>query len=155
MRPWRQPAANHTAVWTGAELIIWGGCSSVVCSAAVDTGGRYDPAGDGWTPTAQTGAPAARASHSAIWTGDSMIVWGGLTEDGIGVTGGVYYLQPCGGGFDVNCDGAVDILDISLVADRWGCALGDPCYAGRFDFNDDNAITVADLMILSQAWGST
>ena len=144
------PRANHTAVWTGAEMIVWGGCSSVVCSAAVDTGGRYDPVGDGWTPTAQTGAPAARASHSAIWTGDSMIVWGGLTEDGIGITGGAYYLQACG--FDLNCDGAVDVVDISLIANHWGCSLGDPCFVARYDLTGDDVITVADVMTIAGQW---
>ena len=148
------PRALHTAIWTGSELIIWGGCSGLVCSAVVDTGGRYDPASDGWTATTLDGAPVARAEHSAIWTGDAMIVWGGLTEDGGGIAGGVYRLQTCGAGFDLNCDGVVDVLDITLVANRWGCALGDPCYASRFDLNGDDAITVADVMIVTAAWGS-
>ena len=90
------PRALHSAVWTGNELIVWGGCSGLVCSAVVDTGSRYDPVGDSWMPTTQTGAPAARAEHSAVWTGDSMIVWGGLTDTGIGITGAVYYLLCCG-----------------------------------------------------------
>ena len=148
------PRGLHTAIWTGSELIIWGGCSGLVWSAVVDTGGRYDPASDGWTATTLDGAPVPHAEHSAIWTGDAMIVWGGLTEDGGGIAGGVYRLQPCGAGFDLNCDGVVDVLDITLVANRWGCALGDPCYASRFDLNGDDAITVADVMLVSQAWGS-
>jgi hypothetical protein len=34
--------------------------------------------GDTWTPTNLTGAPDARDSHTAVWTGSEMIVWGGL-----------------------------------------------------------------------------
>ena len=33
--------------------------------------------GDTWTPTNLTGAPDARVSHTAVWTGSEMIVWGG------------------------------------------------------------------------------
>ena len=40
-----------------------------------------DPSGgcieDTWTPTNLTGAPDARVSHTAVWTGSEMIVWGG------------------------------------------------------------------------------
>ena len=43
----------------------------------------------GWTPTTTTGAPAARGSHVAVWTGSKMIVWGG-TGTGLANAGGVY-----------------------------------------------------------------
>jgi N-acetylneuraminic acid mutarotase len=64
----------HTAVWTGTEMIVWGGRGN---GAYLDTGGRYNPATDNWTPTATTNAPVARADHTAVWTGTLMIVWGG------------------------------------------------------------------------------
>ncbi len=65
---------DHTAVWTGTEMIIWGGR---VGGAALDTGGRYNPDTDTWTPTNTVGAPEARYQHTVIWTGTEMIVWGG------------------------------------------------------------------------------
>jgi len=68
---------DHTAVWTGTEMIVWGGCSDADCSDFRSSGARYDPANDAWTPTATTGVPFARAQHSAVWTGTEMIVWGG------------------------------------------------------------------------------
>jgi hypothetical protein len=34
--------------------------------------------GDTWAPTNLTGAPDARVSHTAVWTGSEMIVWGGI-----------------------------------------------------------------------------
>jgi N-acetylneuraminic acid mutarotase len=64
----------HTAVWTGSEMIVWGG---YVSSSALKTGGRYNPATDSWTPTSITNAPAGRRYHTAVWTGSEMIVWGG------------------------------------------------------------------------------
>jgi len=35
---------------------------------------------DTWLATQTTGAPSARKSHVGVWTGDSMIVWGGETN---------------------------------------------------------------------------
>src|SRR5207249_900225 len=69
--------ANHTAVWTGNEMIVWGGVTSG--PIYFNTGGRYNPSTDSWTATSLTNAPAARASHTAVWTGSEMIVWGGGT----------------------------------------------------------------------------
>ncbi len=68
---------DHTAVWTGTEMIVWGGCVDADCSDFRSSGGRYDPVTDAWTPTVMTGAPGARAQHTAVWTGSEMIVWGG------------------------------------------------------------------------------
>ena len=43
----------------------------------VNTGGRYNPAGDTWLPTSVTNAPTRRAGHTAVWSGSEMIVWAG------------------------------------------------------------------------------
>jgi N-acetylneuraminic acid mutarotase len=66
--------SGHTAVWTGSEMIVWGGDSA---SGALNTGGRYNPSTDSWTATSITSAPDARHFHTAVWTGNEMIVWGG------------------------------------------------------------------------------
>jgi len=78
----------HTAVWTGTEMIIWGGTG--YASGRLDSGGRYDPATDSWALTSTTGAPAARQTHIAVWTGTEMIVWGGNTGVGSVNSGGRY-----------------------------------------------------------------
>ena len=54
-------------------MIVWGGYDGLY----LDTGGRYDPVSDTWTPTSTTNAPAPRYRHSAVWTGSFMVVWGG------------------------------------------------------------------------------
>ena len=64
----------HTAVWTGSEMIVWGG---VMVTDDLNTGGRYNPSTDTWTATSTTNAPSARDDHTAVWTGSEMIVWGG------------------------------------------------------------------------------
>ena len=64
----------HTAVWTGSEMIIWGGWNG----PGLNTGGRYDPTTDSWTATSTANAPTARQTHTAVWTGSEMIVWGGF-----------------------------------------------------------------------------
>lgn len=67
--------SRHTAVWTGVELIIWGGLST---KDDLNTGARYYPATDSWLPTNHGLAPAPRWGHTAVWTGKEMIVWGGV-----------------------------------------------------------------------------
>jgi hypothetical protein len=37
---------------------------------------------DSWTATSTTNAPTGRISHTAVWTGSEMIVWGGSFYDG-------------------------------------------------------------------------
>ena len=79
------PRASHTAVWTGSEMIVWGGYGG----AYLNTGGRYDPSTDSWAAISTMNAPAPRGGNTAVWTGSEMIVWGG--DDGSSVnTGGKY-----------------------------------------------------------------
>src|SRR4029079_1096066 len=76
--------SGHTAVWTGSEMIVWGGSNDAVIPALggdLNTGGRYNPSKDSWTATNTTGAPTARVGHTAVWTGSEMIVWGGQDEN--------------------------------------------------------------------------
>ena len=81
--------SKHTAVWTGSEMIIWGGEISYG-TAGVNSGGRYNPATDTWRSTSTTGAPNGRYDHTAVWSGSEMIVWGGYNPNGVFNTGGRY-----------------------------------------------------------------
>ncbi|HEY3176237.1 MAG TPA: hypothetical protein VGK94_10840, partial [Candidatus Polarisedimenticolia bacterium] len=67
---------GHTAVWTGAEMIIWGGVDNTTATR-LDTGALYNPAANTWRPMLSANPPAPRSSHTAVWTGARMIVWGG------------------------------------------------------------------------------
>ena len=79
---------SHTAVWTGSEMIVWGGADN--SANVLNTGGRYNPGTNSWTATSTTNAPG-RVFHTAVWTGSDMIVWGGQDETYARVnTGGRY-----------------------------------------------------------------
>jgi hypothetical protein len=79
-----------SAVWTGSQMIVWGGWVQLAVDAYLKSGGRYDPATDAWTPTSTAGAPDGRTSHTAIWTGHQMVVWGGRNATGNLNSGGRY-----------------------------------------------------------------
>jgi hypothetical protein len=68
------PRIGHSAVWTGRELLLWGGGPPGGRPKA--DGAAYDPAGDRWRrlPPAPL---AGRSGHAAVWTGTEMLVWGG------------------------------------------------------------------------------
>jgi hypothetical protein len=77
---WREidpgPLVNrfqHTAVWTGREMIVWGGSDG---HRPRKEGAAYNPRSGRWRRIAP--APlSARHYHAAVWTGREMIVWGG------------------------------------------------------------------------------
>jgi len=81
--------AGHTAVWTGSEMIVWGGGAGGG-PTYFNTGGRYNPSTDSWTATNTNNAPDARGAHAALWTGSEMIVWGGFNGSDFLNTGGRY-----------------------------------------------------------------
>ena len=83
---------RHTAVWTGSEMVVWGGAVVDGQNAFLDTGGRYTPGTDSWLATSTSGAvPSARSHHTAVWTGNEMVVFGGFGTTFVALgTGGRY-----------------------------------------------------------------
>ncbi len=79
--------ASHTAVWTGTDMIIWGGADA----AQLGDGARYTPSLNVWTTLQSAGAPSPRYSHTAVWTGNLMIVWGGTVNAGTPFGDGARY----------------------------------------------------------------
>jgi len=79
--------SEHTAVWSGSRMIIWGGQSNGTVFA---DGALYDPVSDTWQPVAATGAPDGRGEHNAVWTGTEMIVLNGMNASGVLSSGGGY-----------------------------------------------------------------
>jgi hypothetical protein len=64
---------RHSGVWTGNEMIVWGGHRGPRSRA---DGAAYDPRTRRWRRIAP--APLSpRGDHAALWTGREMIVWGG------------------------------------------------------------------------------
>lgn len=68
------PRHGHAAVWTGRELLVWGGVAGV--DGSLTDGAAYDPAMDRWRVLAA--APlVARVGPAAVWSGTEMVIWGG------------------------------------------------------------------------------
>jgi hypothetical protein len=100
------PRTVHAAVWTGSEMIVWGGDSG---STFLNTGGRYNPSMDSWIATSTTNAPQGRGYHTAVWTGSEMIVWGGLTP----------FLNT-GGRYNPSTDSWIATSITNAPSGRWG-----------------------------------
>ncbi|HEY5909171.1 MAG TPA: hypothetical protein VJA21_01055 [Verrucomicrobiae bacterium] len=83
---------DHSVVWTGSRMIIWGGRTSDTSAAGENTGGRYDPAANTWSSLSTVSAPTARFGHTAVWTGARMVVWGGIRD--------FNYAEDTGGRYD-------------------------------------------------------
>jgi N-acetylneuraminic acid mutarotase len=90
--------SSHTAVWTGSEMIVWGGHGDFdLLGYYFNTGGRYDPRTGSWTPTSTVEAPDGRYRHTAVWTGNEMIVWGGILYSNSSTNTGGRYCAPFDG----------------------------------------------------------
>ncbi|HVL05082.1 MAG TPA: kelch repeat-containing protein [Acidimicrobiales bacterium] len=73
------PRDNAAAVWTGEQLLVWGGFGrSATCTPCFyGDGATYDPPSDTWAPMAPPPL-SGRGAHRAVWTGRQMLVWGGF-----------------------------------------------------------------------------
>ena len=69
---------NASAVWTGTQLVVWGGQGELGETA---TGGILPISGGSspgtWTAINASGALSARQGHSAVWTGQRILYFGG------------------------------------------------------------------------------
>jgi hypothetical protein len=72
--------SQFAAVWTGHQVLVWGGLTGPYTAQAVPPHGEaYDPVTYLWSALPQ--APLrGRANPLAVWTGSQMIVWGGQFE---------------------------------------------------------------------------
>ena len=85
--------SSHQAVWTGTDMIVWGGYRFIApVEYYFDTGGVYNSLNQQWQETAISAAPDQRTAHTAVWTGQKMVVWGGMGPTGLSGlnTGGAY-----------------------------------------------------------------
>ncbi|HEX5042137.1 MAG TPA: kelch repeat-containing protein, partial [Candidatus Polarisedimenticolaceae bacterium] len=73
------PRAEHSAVWTGKEMIVYGGRTPIFEDTQLisRSGARFDPVTNVWTPIAED---LGRFHHTAVWTGKEMILWGGTLQ---------------------------------------------------------------------------
>lgn len=71
------------AVWTGREMIVWGGIERSGTPAPASDGAAYDLTADSWRAIAP--APPGvlgDVGAAAAWTGDEAVFWAGNSPDG-------------------------------------------------------------------------
>jgi hypothetical protein len=82
----REETAN---LWTGHELISWGGHEPTSDAPSQADGFVFDPSTMSWGP--MPAAPIARAGASAVWTGSEALFWGGWDSSGeVAVNGAAF-----------------------------------------------------------------
>ena len=77
------PRTWTTAVWTGNEMITWGGADTRQNNyprPILRDGAAYNPVTDAWRAVSTANAPSNRVDAAMVWTGNEMLVWGGTTD---------------------------------------------------------------------------
>lgn len=54
---------------------------------------------------------------------------------------------------DLNCDAAVTVLDITMMANHWPASQGQWNYSRVYDADDDGQVTIVDIQRVAAAWG--
>jgi hypothetical protein len=72
------PRGGSSAVWTGEEIIVWGGCDAEPCRTRFADGAAFDPDTGEWRMIAESPLDGLW-HHSAGWTGREMLIVGGLS----------------------------------------------------------------------------
>jgi N-acetylneuraminic acid mutarotase len=84
----------HSAVWTGTELIVWGGYSPDINISgvnAVSDGARYNPSTDTWTMLPPVSSSMSRYLHAAVWSGAEMLIFGGFGPENTPINTGLRF----------------------------------------------------------------
>ena len=102
--------SGHTVVWTGVEMIVFGGHNGL---AALDDGASYNPVTGEWTLLPTSGSPGPRSGHTAVWTGSQMVIYGGVGLGGPLANGGRF--TPATGQWTSMHVGPVAVSDHSAV----------------------------------------
>jgi hypothetical protein len=70
------PRYGSTTVWTGTELLVWGGVDNQNGNTAFNDGAAYNPQARTWTPMPPSPL-SPRLNAFAVWTGSQALFWGG------------------------------------------------------------------------------
>lgn len=98
----------HCGVWTGSEMLIWGGITETTDwhEVPIFDGARYDPILNRWRPLSGEGAPKCE-KPVAVWTGTEMIVLGDESRDRYRVMAGALYNPSTDSWRPMNFDGGI------------------------------------------------
>jgi hypothetical protein len=67
-----EPRGGQTVLWTGGEMLVWGGATSDAPATRID-GAAFDPDTGVWRPIAEPPLEGLQP-NAAVWTGDVMVV---------------------------------------------------------------------------------
>ena len=77
-------------MWTGSELLIWGGTQDSQGQSLAGDGAAYDPVTRVWAP--MPASPLSpRAGVFAVWTGTRALFWGGGSGSVVPLADGASY----------------------------------------------------------------
>ena len=79
--------AGHVMVWTGHELLVWGGANA---SGVRDDGASFDPAARQWTRLPDSPLHPTSAQLLDVWTGTELLVWDNDGSDSSHRAGAAY-----------------------------------------------------------------
>ena len=83
------PRVEAASVWTGEEMVVWGGMDPAQNFTGLRDGAAFDPATRTWRRL--TDAPVVSAyGAAAVWTGDELLVWAGNGPGDDGGGGAAY-----------------------------------------------------------------
>lgn len=79
------PRVGHFTVWTGREVLVWGGRAPGAATQSYGDGIRFDPQTGELRAMSRIDAPTARFQEgdTAVWTGQEMLVLGGRNAEGL------------------------------------------------------------------------
>jgi hypothetical protein len=105
-----EPRTDPAVVWTGDELLVWGGWREG--EPFFDDGAAYDPATDTWR--ALPPAPISARVPLSAWTGSEWILWGtGVRVDDRPLDGAAY--DPSTDTWREIADGPIEVTDSTAM----------------------------------------
>ena len=104
---------DHSLVWSGEEVLVWGGHDSNQHEPFPD-GAAYSPTTDSWRLLPENDLEP-RTRHSTVMVGEQMLVWGGFTPTHSGAPGG--HLARDGALYDPESDSWEPIAQAPLGRD--------------------------------------
>lgn len=101
------PRYGHSATWCGQQVIFWGGWVEAGEATVTRSGAAYNPITQTWTAIPEgIDVPDGRALHTAIWTGERLLIWGGKDFKGDPMNTGAQYDPTTGEWTKITTNGA-------------------------------------------------
>ena len=149
---------SPAVVWTGRQLIVWGGATSKSFRSLTD-GAAYDPGTRRWTPLrpAPEGQWLGLEGGTAVWTGREMLVWGGISFTDPAAGGNVVGRPSSGVAYDPARRSWRQLPALpeelrSLRSDHWTAWTGRELLVGGVRETEAGGVTVAGYDPAANRW---